>query len=110
MNILKWVVLCNLVLLFVMLVVEARFGDRSLGRSKRVLNDDATFLGKLVGGWNRHVRFACIFVFGFGSAVFANQVRYQRGEESLLLLWIAGGGFVLYFVALGLRGYFARSN
>jgi hypothetical protein len=109
MNSLKLVPLASIAIMFFLIFVENKYGE---GHSSAgtTLRDGAASWKKIVIGWNDHIRYGGIFIFFLGSSFFSMQVRRQPGEESFLLLAVAGVGVLIFFIALGLRIYVARSD
>jgi hypothetical protein len=110
MTLVKLIPLLTMALLFGVIVAENRFGYRSPSSARVVLRDGAAQWKRAAVKWNDHIRYGGMFLFWGGSSAFAVQVRRQPGEESLLLLGVAGVGVLLYLIALGWRVYVTKSD
>jgi hypothetical protein len=97
-------------LLIGVLVLENKFGFRSPRTEGVVLRAAAPWWKKALVKWNDHFRYCGIFLFWIASNAFAVQARRAPGEETFLLLGVAGLGVVIYLVPVMWRTYVTRSD
>lgn len=109
MNPVMLVPLATMAIMFCLIFVENKYGEGH-STAKITVRDDAAWWKKIVVAWNTHIRYGGIAIFFLGSAFFSMQIRRMPGEESFLLLAVAGVGVFIFFIALVLRSYVARSD